>query len=101
MSKFQADFVVTGPSNPVLDLKLWSKLHMLSNVCINERHESLLVKAIRRALTVSYAVIVTCFYDAIAMGAILNVHIAADDRFWSCDEWLGIDQTAWSGGAEG
>ena len=47
MSKFQADFVFIAPSDPVFDLKFGGKLHMLSNVRINERHESLLIEPIR------------------------------------------------------
>src|SRR6476661_2413673 len=91
-----ADFQTIGFPDPMFDLDLRPKLHMLGNVRIDKWNESLLVESVRGALTIPY-VFIARFHYRLAMGAILNVKISADNRLGKRQERFRVQQSTGPG----
>ena len=92
-----ADFYSTALfPNRMFDLDLRRELHMLGNVRIDKGNESLLVESVRGSLTIPY-VFIACSKHRLALGAILNVKISADNRFGKRQERFRVQQSTGSG----
>ncbi len=91
-----ADFELTGRPDPMFDLDLRPKLHMVGNVRIDKWNESLLIESVRGALIIPY-VFIARFEHRLTMSAILNVKISADNRLGKCQERFRVQQSTGSG----
>ena len=93
VSKFEANLAAIRLSDGVLELDFGRDFDVLRHVGVNERDEPLLIE-------VAGDTAVPVFDAALPLSSILDVHIAADDRFGCRHEGLGVDQTAGPGGSE-
>src|SRR6185437_4067200 len=92
-----ADFYIIGLPDPMFDLELRRELHMLGNVRIDKWNETLRVESARGALATSYVVVVARFHDRVAVHAVLNIEIAADNRLGKRQERFRVQQATGSG----